>query len=99
MGLFLQHLLRYADEGEDSLNKVVAGEKSWVHHYQPQSKRASMQWKHPSSLSNKNIKVTSTPSSAKVMLTGFWDSQGVLQAHFQKSCEDVNSATYCEVLF
>jgi hypothetical protein len=51
MGLFLQHLLRYeyADEGEDVLNGIVIGDESWVHHYQPESKRASVQWKHPSS--------------------------------------------------
>jgi hypothetical protein len=33
------------------------------------------------------------------MLTVFWDYQVVLLAHFQKSGDDVNSATYCEVLF
>jgi hypothetical protein len=32
------------------------------------------------------------------MFTVFWDSQGVLLAHFQKRGENVNSATYCEVL-
>jgi histone-lysine N-methyltransferase SETMAR len=32
------------------------------------------------------------------MLTAFWDSQGVLLAHFQKRGENVNSASYCEVL-
>jgi hypothetical protein len=32
------------------------------------------------------------------MLTVFWDSQGVLLAHFQKRGENVNSASYCEVL-
>jgi hypothetical protein len=39
-----------------------------------------------------------TPSTGKVMLTVFWDSQGVLLAHFQKHDENVNSASYCEVL-
>jgi hypothetical protein len=47
MGLSLQHLLRYADEGEDMLNRIVTGDESWVHHYQPELERASMQWKHP----------------------------------------------------
>jgi hypothetical protein len=28
----------------------------------------------------------------------FWDSQGVLLAHFQKHGENVNSALHCEVL-
>jgi hypothetical protein len=37
---------------------------------------ASVQWKHPSSPSAKKLKVT--PSGGKVMLTVFWESQGVL---------------------
>jgi hypothetical protein len=59
MGLFLQHLLvlLYADEGEDILNRVVTGVESWVYHYQPESKHASMQWKHPSSPSTKKLDV------------------------------------------
>jgi histone-lysine N-methyltransferase SETMAR len=32
------------------------------------------------------------------MLTVFWDSQGVLLAYFQKRCENVNFASYREVL-
>jgi transposase len=34
MDLSMQHLLRYADE-EDMLNRIVTGDESWVHHYQP----------------------------------------------------------------
>jgi hypothetical protein len=45
MGLSLQHLLRYADEGEDMLNRIVTEDESWVHHYQLESKSASMHWK------------------------------------------------------
>jgi transposase len=33
LGLALLHLLRYADEGEDMLNRIVAGDASWMHHY------------------------------------------------------------------
>jgi hypothetical protein len=62
----------------------------------PKSKHASMQWKHPSSLSTKKFKVT--PLDEKVMLTVFWDSQGVLLAYFKKHGENVDSASYCEVL-
>jgi hypothetical protein len=83
--LTLQHLLRYADGGEDMLNRTVTGDESWVYHYQPQPKHASMQWKHPSSpsCSTKMFKVMSMPSAGKDMLTVFWDSQGVPLAHFQ----------------
>jgi hypothetical protein len=78
------------------LNRIVTGDESWVHHYQPESKRASMQWKHRGSPSSKTFKVT--PPAGKVVLTMFWDSHGVLLAHFQKRGENVNSASYCEVL-
>jgi histone-lysine N-methyltransferase SETMAR len=96
----LQHLrvLQYGDEGEDMLNRVVTRNESWVHHYQPKSKPASMQWKQPSSPSTKKFKVMSMPSAGKVMLTEFWDSQGVLLSHFQSHGENVNCVSYCEVL-
>jgi hypothetical protein len=48
---------------------------------------------------NKKLKVTSTSSAGKVMLTMFWDSRGVLLIHFQKHGGNVNSASCCEVLF
>jgi hypothetical protein len=41
---------------------------------------------------------TFTPLAGKVMLTMFWNSQGVLLASFQKCGENVNSALDCEVL-
>jgi hypothetical protein len=71
MGLYLQNVLRYADEGEDMLHRIVAGVESRVYHYsyQHESNRASMQWKHPSSPSTKKFKVT--PSAGKIMLTIF----------------------------
>jgi hypothetical protein len=57
MCLSLQHLLqyKYADDGENMLNRIVTRDKSWVYHYQPKSKHASMQWKHPSSPSTKKF--------------------------------------------
>jgi histone-lysine N-methyltransferase SETMAR len=99
-GLYLQYLLRYEDEGEDMLNRIVTGNKSWLHHYQPESKHASVQWKHPTShsRSTKKFKVTSMQSAGMVMLSVFSYSQAVLLAHFQKRGEIVNSVSYCEVL-
>jgi hypothetical protein len=58
MGLSLQHPLRYADKEEDMLDKIVTEDESWVYHYKLESKRASVQWKHPSSRSTITFKVT-----------------------------------------
>jgi hypothetical protein len=67
MGLSVQRVLSYADEVEETgvLNRIVTGDKSWMHHHQPESERASVQYKHPSSSSTKKFKVTTS--------TVFWD--------------------------
>jgi hypothetical protein len=87
----MQHLLWYANEKEDMLNRIVTEDKSWVHHCQPESKHASMQWKHHSSPSATKFKVMPLPG--KVVLTVFWNSQGILLAHSQKQGEHTNSAS------
>jgi hypothetical protein len=75
------------------INRIVTVDKSLVHHYQHESKRASMQWKHPTSPSFKQFKVTSTPSAGKVMLAVFSDIQAALLAHFQKLGENGDSVS------
>ena len=47
-----------------------------VHHFDPDSKMQSMQWKHPGSPPPKKFKRVS--SAGKVMASVFWDSQGVI---------------------
>jgi hypothetical protein len=69
-----------------------------MHHYQPESRRASVQWKHPSPPSTKKFNVTPSAGKDIRVLTVFWESLGVLIAHFQKRGENVNSASYGEVL-
>jgi hypothetical protein len=39
----------YHDEWHDMPARIVAGDQSRVHHYQPKIKCASMQWKHSAS--------------------------------------------------
>ena len=48
-----EHLDRHAREGDAFLHRIATGDESWVYHYEPESKRQSMQWKHPSSAANK----------------------------------------------
>ena len=96
MGLSLQHLQHYQDEGDNMLSLIVFGDVSWVHHYAPETKRASMQWKHPASPAHNKFKVT--PSAGKVMLRVFWDCQGVLLTEFQQCGHTITSASYCTIL-
>lgn len=91
LGLYLQYLLQYATEGENILNRIISCDGSSVHQYQPESRRTSMQWKHPFSLSSKKLKVTS--SAVKATLSVFSDCKGVVLAEFTEKGETVNVVT------
>ena len=91
-----EHLDRHAREGDAFLHQIVTGDKTWVYHYEPESKRQSMQWKHPSSLASKKFKTQA--SAGKVMLTIFWDVNGPILVHFQENGQTVNSAGYSDML-
>ena len=84
-----EHLDRHAREGDAFLHRIVTGDESWVYHYEPESKRQSMQWKHPSSPANKKFKTQA--SAGKVMLTIFWDVSGPILVHFQEKSQTVTS--------
>jgi hypothetical protein len=90
--LFLQ---RYKED-PGILEWIVTGDKTWVHHYEPESKRHSMEWNHLSSLVRKKFK--QQPSCKKLMLTFFWDIRGPIVAKFQAHGETVNSAKYSALL-
>jgi hypothetical protein len=55
-----------------------------------------MQWKHPSSPANKKSKTQA--SAGKVMLTIFWDVNGLILVHFQEKGQTVTSARYSDML-
>ena len=47
-----QFARRY-EEDPSFLERIVTGDETWVHHYDPDSKRQSMEWRHPSSPAQK----------------------------------------------
>ena len=91
-----ENLDHHACEGDVFLHRIVTGDKSWVYHFEPESKRQSMQWKHLSSLANKKFKTQA--SAGKVMLTIFWDVNGPILVHFQEKGQTVTSARYSDML-
>jgi len=91
-----RRLARYREEGDNFLQQIVTGDETLIHHYEPESKRQSMQWKHPSSPVAKKFKTQ--PSTGKLMLTIFWDSQVPILETYQERGTTVTSATYCDML-
>jgi len=91
-----QHLDRCDKEGDAFLDRIITGDETCVHHFEPECKRQSMEWKHPQSPIRKKFK--SQPSAGKLKLTVFWDSQGPILEHFQERGSIINSACYSEML-
>ena len=91
-----KHLDCYGNERDIILDRIITGDKTWVHHYELESKQQSMEWKHPQSPCKKKFKTQ--PSTGKLMLTVFWDSQGPVLEHYQERGTTINSAWYSEML-
>ena len=75
---------------------IVTGDDSWIHHFDPEEKRLSMQYRHSLSPRPKKFKIV--PSAGKILLTVFWDSQRVYMTEFLEAGNTVNSARYIETI-
>ncbi len=93
----LQALQRYNDDGDKFLTSIVTGDESWCPHFQPESKRKSLQWKHTDSPPPKKFKTLHT-SAGKVLLSFFFDSEGPLLVDFLEHGARINAHRYCETL-
>ena len=82
-------LRRYEEEGNAFIQQIVTGDESWVHHYDPESKRQSMEYRHKNSPCPRKFKVVA--SARKVLLTIFWDCEGEFHIEFLKQGKTVNS--------
>jgi len=84
----------FEEEGEGFLLQIVAGDETWVHHYDPENKRKSMEYHHKGSLVPKKFKTKD--SAGKVMWTVFWNSEDVVLSALLQKGATVNSENYSE---
>ena len=73
-------MLQYDREKDDFLDSIVTGDETWVHYYEPESKRASVEFRRKGSPSPRKFKTS--PSAGKLMLTVFLDMNGVILIEF-----------------
>lgn len=70
MAVSLGHLQQYHVEEHVFLSRIATGNETWCHHFEPESKWQSQQWKHVNSAPPKKSKAVHT-SSSSVMITFF----------------------------
>ena len=89
-------LSRYEDDPEEFMDRVVTQDGSRDHHFDPESKKQSMQWKHHFSPPPKKFRRVS--SAGKVIASTFWDNQGVIMVDYLEEGRTINGAYYAEEL-
>lgn len=92
-----EQLLELCDQNEDDFfSRLVTTDESWIHYYDPETKEASKQWKHVESPPPKKAKTQ--PSAGKVMLTVFWDQDGVLLTDYLAKGHTITGQYYSQLL-
>ncbi|KAK3084951.1 hypothetical protein FSP39_021962 [Pinctada imbricata] len=91
-----KQFLARIDRDPDFLNKIITMDETWIHYYEPESKRQSSVWKTPGTPPPKKAKAVK--SMDKVMYMVFMDRQGVLLSHAVKHGHSVNAAYYSKVI-
>ena len=90
-----QELVELYEANEaDFTARLVTGDETWIHHWDPESKQESMQWK----LSPPPKKFRSQSSAVKVMATIFWDSRGILMIDYMPHKTKITSEYYADLL-
>ena len=92
-----QELLEvYNANPEDFHTRLVTGDETWLHHWDPDTKTESMQWKRPGSPLSK--KFHTEPSASKVMATVFWDSKGIILIDYKPAGTSITGEYYANVI-
>ncbi|UYV69262.1 hypothetical protein LAZ67_6003027 [Cordylochernes scorpioides] len=78
--LSLDNLALFEANPEEFVTRFVTMDETWAQHFAPESKQQSMQWRHSGSSPPKKAKIVQ--SAGKVMVSVFWDSEGVLLLDF-----------------
>ncbi|UYV77657.1 hypothetical protein LAZ67_15001833 [Cordylochernes scorpioides] len=81
---------------EEFVNRFVTMDETWAHHFTPESKQQSMQWRHSCSPPAKKAKTV--PTAGKVMVSVFWDSEGVLLLDFLNKGQTITGDYYANLV-
>lgn len=68
--VYQQLLNQYCDHGDAFLRCVTTGNKTWIQHFQLESKHQSLKWKHQTSLVRMTVRTQATPRKQCLHFSG-----------------------------
>lgn len=89
-------LVGCVENDRNFMTKIITGDESWVYGYDPETKAQSSQWKCPASPRPK--KARQVRSNVKVMLTVFFDQQGIVHHEYAPQGQTITKEYYVQVL-
>jgi len=92
-----QELLQLVhDLGEAFWSRIVTVDETWLPFYLPETKEQSRQWCRPGD--RPPLKAKTVPSAGKVMVTVFWNCDGIIHIDYLPKGVTINSAYYTNLL-
>ena len=79
----------------DFLSRLVTMDKTWLYHYDPETKQQWMEWQYSGSPRPKKFQVQK--STGKVFASIFWDQDGILIDYLPKG-QTINTEYYSSLL-
>jgi len=90
------NLRQYNVDPAKFLRRYVTMDETWAHHFDPETKQQSKQWKHVAS--PPPVKFRKIASADKVLASVFWDSKGVLMIDYLERGKTVTGVYYAELI-
>ena len=90
-----EFLTRYETEGDAFLDRIITTDETWLHHFDPETKRMSSVWKTPRTPPPKKARVQK--SAGKQMFVYFMDRHGMLLQHRIPEGQTVTAAYYTKI--
>ena len=92
------NLARFEADPDRFVERFLTQDECWVHHFEPETKRQSMQRKHSTFPAPKKAKVVS--SAGKVMASVFWNAKGIVLIDYRylQKGKTINGEYYAKLL-
>jgi len=90
------NLCQYSIDPAKFLHRYVTMDETWAHHFDPETKQQSKQWKNVAS--PPAVKFRKIASADKVLASVFWDSKGVLMIDYLERGKTVTGVYYAELI-
>lgn len=78
------------------LRRFITVDETWIHHYTPETKEQSKQWRFSTESAPKKAKTVL--SAGKVMATVFWDAHGIILVDYLEKGKTITGPYYAMLL-